>query len=191
MTTKDLPVIEAAKAVRYILDTDTPDHDNRRLEVRIAQAVIDCVSSKQEPFGYVLDDGSFWFRSEDGIPHDATPLYTHPAPDLVAEKDAEIIALRHEVEALSEINYDTVHALIAAAYRAAADVCADEADCCPNVVQKVALDGAYIRINKLTPADAQAKLRELIEQAFDAGVMEAITQDDVRNGKWYADEVLK
>lgn len=45
MTTREV-LIEAAQAVRYILDTDTPDHDNRKLEVRIAQAVIDCV--KQE-----------------------------------------------------------------------------------------------------------------------------------------------
>lgn len=36
-------LIAAAKEVRDILDTDTPDNDNRLLEVRIAQAVIDCV----------------------------------------------------------------------------------------------------------------------------------------------------
>ena len=178
MTTKET-VAEAAKAVRYILDTDTPDHDNRKLEVRIAQAVIDCLhpAPDKEPVAWINVEertlewnGPVEWLTPTVIKLMKIPLYTHPAPDL-AKKDAELERLNAAVAEYKAMwnkeatDHLTTYALVAAAYRAAADEVARLADVCRKANHGETADElcfARDKIADLTPADATNKLRELM-----------------------------
>lgn len=76
-------------------------------------------------------------------------------------------------------------ALVAAAYRAAAEVCEERAWGIGGPAAKCAE-----AIHALTPADAEAKLRELVLEAVKAARYGAMFADNVDEDEALVDEVL-
>lgn len=92
-------IIEAAKAVRYILDTDTPDHDNRKLEVRIAQAVLDLAlkqESAEKPVAYINVENRTleWNGPVEWLTPTTIKLMKIPLYTLSKQESAEPVAWR-------------------------------------------------------------------------------------------------